>query len=326
MSSLSISESAPPAVDSPLPPAAVRWSAGRIAVACAALWVLSGLYLVAPDQQAVETLFGRVVAPRVLPGLHWALPWPIERVTKLKVQQLQRLVVGGDIPDTVLGRTAPLASQFLTGDQNIINMRVVVQYSVSVPVDYLFRAEDPAQLVGATVESELARRIAHRQVDAVLTTEKAAIQEEVRAAAQETLNRYRAGVLLSTINIESAAPPPEAAGAFRDVASARADTARIVSEAEGYANDLLPKARGQARQMLEEAEGYRQKKINEALGDAARFNQIAAEYAKAEHVTGERLYLETMEQVLPKIRKLIVDQNGNLDLTIIRKGDPPAGK
>lgn len=326
MSSLSISESAPPAVDSPLPPAAVRWSAGRIAVACAALWALSGLYLVAPDQQAVETLFGRVVAPRVLPGLHWALPWPLEKVTKLKVRQLQRLSVGGDIADAVLGRTAPLASQFLTGDQNIINLRVVVQYSVSVPVDYLFRAEDPARLVGSTVESQLARRVAHRQVDAVLTTEKAAIQEEVRAAAQETLNRYRAGVALSTINIESAAPPPEAAGAFRDVASARADTARIVSEAEGYANDLLPKARGQARQMLEEAEGYRQKKINEALGDAARFNQIAAEYAKAERVTGERLYLETMEQVLPKIRKLIVDQNGNLDLTIIRKGDPPAGK
>jgi membrane protease subunit HflK len=118
-------------------------------------------------------------------------------------------------------------------------------------------------------------------VDAVLTTEKAAIQEEVRAAAQKLLNQYRAGVLLSTINIESAAPPPEAAEAFRDVASARADTARIVSDAEGYANDLIPKARGQAQQMREESEAYREKKINEAAGDAARFNQIAAEYSKA---------------------------------------------
>jgi membrane protease subunit HflK len=311
----------------PLTPAFTRWTERRrtrIAVGMLALWALSGLYIVLPDQQAVETLFGRVVAPRVMPGLHYALPWPIASVTKLKVRQLQRLVVGGDLPDSVLGRTQPLMSQFLTGDQNIINMRVVVQYSVSAPADYLFRAQNPSQLVGATVESELARRVAHAQVDAVLTTEKAAIQEETRASAQKLLHDFHAGVQLSTINIESVAPPPEAADAFRDVASARADTARIVSEAEGYANDLIPKARGQAQQLLEEARGYREKKINEASGDAARFSQIAAEYAKASQVTGQRLYLETMEQVLPRIRKLIVDQNGNLDLTIIRKGDAPA--
>lgn len=261
-----------------------------------------------------------------MPGLHYALPWPIASVTKLKVRQLQRLVVGGDLPDSVLGRMQPLMSQFLTGDQNIINMRVIVQYSVSVPADYLFSAQNPAQLVGGTVESELARRVAHAQVDAVLTTEKAAIQEETRASAQKLLNDSEAGVQISTINIESVAPPPEAAEAFRDVASARADTARIVSEAEGYANDLIPKARGQAQQLLEEARGYKEKKINEASGDASRFSQIAAEYAKASQVTGQRLYLETMEQVLPRIRKLIVDQNGNLDLTIIRKGDAPAAK
>ncbi len=302
------------------------WTRGRIAAILLILWLLSGVYLVAPDQQAVETLFGKVVAPRVLPGIHYAAPWPVERVTKLKVRQLQRLVVGGDLPDTVLGRTSPLRSQFLTGDQNIIDVRVVVQYSVSVPVDYLFQAQEPAQVIGATVEAELARRVAHRNVDAVLTTEKAAIQDEVRAAAQKLLNDYRAGVQLSTINIESVTPPPEAAEAFRDVASARADTARIVSDAEGYANDLVPKARGQAQQMLEASEAYKQTKINQAAGDAARFSQIAAEYTKASQVTGHRLYLETMEQVLPRIKKLIVDKNGNLDLTIIRKGDPLSAK
>jgi len=322
----------PPTYEAPLtvevpaaaPPA--RRSARRIVLGLTAVWGFWGVYLVAPDQQAVETLFGKVVAPRVLPGLHWALPWPIEKVTRLKVRQLQRLVVGGDLVDGVLGRTPPLVSQFLTGDQNILNLRVVVQYSVGVPADYLFQTQNPAQMVGAAVESEMARRVAHQPVDAVLTTEKAAIQDEVRAAAQVILNQYRAGVALSTINIESATPPPEAADAFRDVASARADTARIVSDAEGYANDLVPKARGQARQLLEEAEGYRQKKVNEAFGDAARFNQVAAEYAKASQVTGERLYLETMEQVLPRIKKVIVDQNGNLDLTVIRRGDPPPGK
>ena len=303
-----------------------RWTKRRIVLAIVAIWVFSGVYLVAPDQQAVETLFGKVIAPRVMPGLHYALPWPIESVTKLKVRQLQRLVVGGDLPDTVLGRTPALLSQFLTGDKNIISMRVVVQYSVGVPADYLFQAQNPAQIIGAAVEAELARRVSHRGVDAILTTEKAAIQDETRAAAQKLLNDYHAGVLLSTINIESVTPPPEAAEAFRDVASARADTARIVNNAEGYANDLIPKTRGQARQLMEEYQAYREKKINEATGDTARFNQIAAEYSKASQVTGQRLYLETMEQVLPRIRKLIVDKDGNLDLTIIRKGDSPPAK
>ena len=246
-------------------------------------------------------------------------------MTKLKVQQLQRLVVGGDIPDSVLGRTQPLQSQWITGDQNIINMRVVVQYSVS-------RARRLSVSDRRTWRAPSAPRwnrrwpaaSPSRDVDAVLTTEKAAIQEEVRAASQKRINDYRSGVQLSTINIESVTPPPEAADSFRDVASARADAVRIVNEAEGYANDVIPKARGEARQLIEESpKPTSRRSINEARGDASRFTQLDAEYAKAAQVTGDRLYIEAMEQILPKIRKMIVDKNGNLDLTIIRKGDPP---
>jgi membrane protease subunit HflK len=295
----------------------------KIGAGMVALWLITSVYLVAPEQQAVVTRFGAVVEPRVMPGIHLSFPWPIDQVTKLKVQQLQRLVVGGDLPDSVLGRTQPLQSQWITGDQNIINMRVVVQYSVSVPSDYLFQSQDVARAVGAAVESEMARRIATRDVDAVLTTEKAAIQEEVRAASQKRINDYRSGVLLSTINIESVTPPPEAADAFRDVASARADAVRIVNQAEGYSNDVIPKARGEARQLIEQSGAYKEKSINTAGGDAARFTQLEAEYAKAAQVTGDRLYTEAMEQILPKIKKMVVDKNGNLDLTIIRKGDPP---
>jgi membrane protease subunit HflK len=314
-----------PQVDTTAAEPGRRPRARRIAAAVAALWLLTGVYIVPADQQAVVTRFGKVTEPRVLPGIHMTLPWPIDRVHKLKVQQLQRLVVGGDVPDSVLGRTQPLVSQFLTGDQNLIHVRVVVQYSVGVPADYLFRAQEVARLVGAAVEAELARRIATRTVDAVLTTEKVAVQDEVRAAAQARLNEYGSGVILSTVNMESVQPPPEAADAFRDVAGARADAARIVSEAQGYANDVIPKARGEAQQMLEAAEAYRQRKMNEAAGDAARFTAVAAEYAKASEVNGRRLYIETMEEILPRIKKLILDKNGNLDLTIIRKGtEPPA--
>ena len=285
------------------------------------VWLLTSVYIVNTQQQAVVTRFGAVVEPRVLPGIHIALPWPIDRVSRLKVQQLQRLVVGGDVSESVVGRSQPSRSQFLTGDQNIISLRVVVQYSVGEPVDYLFRTDNVAQVVSVAVETALAQRITARSVDDILTSGKAAIQDDVRAAAQRLLDEYRAGVLLSTINIESVTPPPEAADAFRDVASARADSARIVSEAQGYANDLIPRARGEAQQLSEAAQAYRQRKINEAQGDAARFTQVAGEYAKASEVNGQRLYLETMETILPKIKKLIVDNKGNLDLTIIRKGE-----
>jgi membrane protease subunit HflK len=308
----------------PEPPATAGWTKRRIFAILFGLWLLTSVYIVAADQQAVVTRFGKVAEPRVMPGIHISLPWPIDRVTKLKVQQLQRLVVGGDISDGVLGRTQPLISQFLTGDQNIIHMRVVVQYSVGVPADYLFHAENVGRAVGAIVEAELAHRVANRHVDAVLTTEKVAIQDEVRAAAQKLINDYRIGVLLASVNIESVAPPPEAADAFRDVAGARADSARIVNEAHGYANTVIPKARGEAQQMLEASQAYKERKINEAQGDASRFIQVAAEYARASEVNGRRLYVETMEQILPKIRKLIVDKSGNLDLTIIRKGSAPA--
>ncbi len=293
---------------------------GRILGAILVAWLLTGVYIVGADQQAVVTRFGAVLEPRVMPGIHVSLPWPIDRVTKLKVQQLQRLVIGGDLSDGVLGRTDPLLSQFLTGDQNIIHMRVVAQYSVGNPADYLFRARDVAQAVGAAVEAELAHRVANRNVDAVLTTEKAAIQEEVRGAAQQLIDAYGIGVLLASVSIESAQPPPEAADAFRDVAGARADSARIVNEAYGYANDLIPRARGEAESMLAESRGYRLRRVNEAGGDASRFTQVAREYSRAQEVNGRRLYMEAMEEVLPRIRKLVVDKSGNLDLTIIRKG------
>ena len=293
----------------------------RILIGIVLLWIASGIYIVRPDQQALVTRFGAVVNPRVYPGLHYTFPIPIDRVYKVRVNQLQRLIIGGDIADGILGRAQPLASQFLTGDQNIVNMRVAVQYFVAAPAQYLFRSVDVAKSVASVAQAELAKRVARRAVDAILTTEKIAIQEEVLRDAQGRLDAYRTGVRLASINIESVTPPAEVADAFRDVASARADTARIIDEAHGYANDLVPKARGEAQQTLESAQAYRESKVNEANGDGARFTAVATEYAKAPQVTAGRLYTEAMEQILPKIRKLIIDANGNVDLSIIRKGE-----
>jgi modulator of FtsH protease HflK len=284
-------------------------------------WILSGVYIISPEQQAVVTMFGAVVSARVLPGIHYALPWPIDSVYRLKVHQLRRTTIGGDLADNVLGRLQPASSEFLSGDQNLLNIRVVAQYSVGEPREFLFQTDDADRVVGAVVGAELSRRVAHTTVDDILTTEKIAIQNDVLHAAQQTIDSYRTGTSISSISIESVTPPAEAADAFRSVASAKADAIRIVNQAEGYSNDLLPRARGEAAQLLEEAQGYKEGKINRAGGDAARFEVVAGEYAKAPKVTTTRAYVEAMEQILPKLKKMIVDSNGNVDLTVIRRDD-----
>ena len=330
---MSITEQAPlvaqpapslePLPHQPPPFSAVPRYRGRLAIGTLyLLWLLTGIYLIPADEQAVVTVFGALSEERVMPGIHYTWPYPIGQVFKLKVRQFQRTVIGGDPADAVLGRVEPLRSQFLTGDQNIINVRTVVQYSVASPAEYLFRADDVAKAVEAAVEAELGRQIASRVVDDVLTTEKVAIQETVRQRAQQLIDDYGLGVILSTVNIEQISPPPEAADAFRDVASARADSARIISESEGYANDIIPRARGEGQQQIEASLGYKERIINEAQGDASRFTQLEAEYEKNREVTRNRLYLEALEEILPRLKKTIVDDQGNLDLTIVRRSGP----
>ena len=296
-------------------------SARNAAIAVVIVWLLAGVYVVPTEEQAVLTTFGALANDQVTPGVGWHFPWPIGQVDKLKVRELKRAFIGGEVADEANAIPAdPVLSQFLTGDQNILNVRAVVQYSIARPGTYLFRSRNVDQAVANAVEASLERQISSRAVDDVLTTEKIAIQEEVRRAAQELVDQLELGVVLSTVNIRSVSPPAEAADAFRDVASARADAARIVNEAEGYGNDILPRARGEAQQMLSASQGYRARKVQQAQGDAARFERLAAEYRRNPEVTRSRLFLETMEEVLPRLRKTIVDENGNLDLTLVRSG------
>lgn len=312
-----------PESETPLPPtaeaAAPAWDRRRVGLVLLGLWLLTGLYIVRADEQAVTTVFGAVANERATPGVHYNAPWPLGSVYKLKVRQTQRAVVGGELADAALGQADPLLAQFLTGDQNIIHVRAIVQYSIATPVEYLFTSQSPGPVVRDAVTAELARQIGSRTVDEALTTEKTAIQTVVRERAQALIDQYEIGVVIASVNIESASAPPEAADAFRDVAGARADAARIVNEAEGYANDVVPRARGEARRFTEEAGGYRARKIDEATGDAARFSALAAEYRRNPEVTRNRLYLEAMDEVLPRLNKTVVDDAGNLDLTIVRR-------
>jgi len=286
------------------------------------IYVLSGIYFVAPEQQAVVLRFGRVMEKGVTPGLHYHLPWPMEGIVKLKVLETKRLTIGVEMPDQVLGRTAAEnPTQFLTGDQNIITVQMAVQYAVKDPALYLYRSPDAALLLAKAVESAFAQTIAAEPVDNILTTGKIAIQNQVLERSREMLDNYASGIHLSAINIESVTPPAEVADAFREVASARADRDRIINEAHGYASDAAARAQGEAEKLRSEAEGYRQQRVNEAQGEAARFEKLLAEAHKAKEVTEKRLYLEVMEEILPRVKKVVVDSSGPknlMDLGIIR--------
>ena len=287
-----------------------------------ALYALSGVYFVGADQQAVVTRFGRVVEKGVGPGIHFHLPWPIESVVRLKVLETKRLTIGVEIADQTLGRRAsenPV--QYLTADQNIISVEMAVQYAIKDAADYLYRSEDVTLLVTRAVESAFAQTIAAEPVDSILTTGKIAVQNATLQLSREILDRAQSGVFVSSINVENVSPPTEVADAFRDVASARADRDRIINEAHGYANDAVAKAAGEAEKLKSEASGYREQRVNEATGEADRFTKLHAEYARAPEITSQRLYLEAMEEILPRVKKVMIDSSGGkslMDLGIIR--------
>ena len=294
----------------------------RSSILLAVFYLLSGVYFVAPDEQAVVTRLGRVVAKGVTPGVHLSLPWPIERVAKLKALETKRLTVGIEMPDQVLGRTAAEnAVEYLTGDQNIITVQMAVQYAIKDSAAYLFRSRDVTRTIARAIESAFAETITREHVDAILTTGKVAVQNATLSRSREILDAYGSGVFISAINIETVTPPAEVADAFREVAGARADRDRIINEAQGYASDAVAKAEGEARKLVTDAESYRQQRVNEAEGDAARFEKLVAESSKAREITERRLYLETMEEVLPRVKKVVIDSTGSkslMDLGIIR--------
>ena len=276
------------------------------------LWLLSGIYIVRPDEQGVVRRFGRAV--RVTePGPHYRLPQPIERVDKVKVKQVRRMEIGfRTIPNTSPARYRfyPEESLMLTGDEQIIDAQITVQYQVSEPKKFLFNVYELETERGALMDAaEVALRqvVGRRPIDDVLIAEKLQVEIDIRTALQEIIDRYDSGVTVKEVKLQTVRPPKEVAAAFSDVVSAKEDKDRLVKEADGYREDVLPKARGQARSIILDAEAYKEEKIKRAQGDAEKFLAILKEYEKAKDVTRKRLYLETMEKVLPGIKKFLID-------------------
>jgi membrane protease subunit HflK len=285
-----------------------------VAAALAVAYLCSGIYAVSADQQAVVVRFGKVQESRVPSGVHWTWPSPIARVYKLRVRETKRLMLG-------LEETEPInRSQFLTGDRNVLNVRLVMQFAISDPAAFLFRTVDVTTLVGHAARGALAQVVAGRRVDDLLTTEKVAVQERVQALAEATVSRYECGVTVLGVVLDAIVPPYEVVEAFRLVSAARSDGDRIVREAESYANGVVPVARGDAAKSGQEALAYNTQVVNGAVGDAARFSGLATEYAKAPRETSTRLYLETMDEVLPKLDKTVVGADPkSVDLQFVNK-------
>jgi len=282
----------------------------------AILYALTGIYIVAPDERAVVLRFGEVVREGG-PGPGYHLPWPIEEVYKPSVTQIRKeefgirssIGVRGDLPNEGL---------MLTGDQNIVRLQFVVQYRIKQEAsgtrDFLFNVRDQSGTVRSAAEAAMREVIGDATIDDALTQGKEEIQVQAQSNLQSILDTYDAGVEVMAVKLMNVDPPNEVEDAFKDVISAQQDKERMINNANGYANALIPQARGEAVQLLNEARAYKAAKVEDATGAAERFNALYDEYAKAKDVTRERLYLETLEAVLPQIHKIILDGDAGRDV------------
>ncbi len=286
-----------------------------VGIILVALWLLSGIYIVNPDEEGVVLRFGKYDRSTG-PGPHYALPIPLETVYKPKVTQVLRSEVGyrnvGQSTTFQQGRvkTMPREASMLTGDENVVNVQFSVQYKIKDAVQFLFNVADPIALVHNAAEAAMREVIGNNLIDAAITDGKLQIQNDATQLLQVILDRYGAGIQVLAVQLQDVHPPQEVVEAFKDVASAREDKSRIINEAEAYRNALLPGARGEASAIRNEAEAYSATRVQHAEGAANRFTALLQQYEKAPDVTRQRLYYETMEEILQKAEEKVVMDGG----------------
>ncbi len=278
-----------------------------VGLAVVALWLASGFYRVLPEEEGVVLRFGRL--DRVTgPGLHYRLPSPIEEVVKPQVARVNRIEIG--YRSTATGKRELVEEALmLTGDENIIDINFVVLWRISNAADFLFNIRDPAQTLKAAAESVMREIIGRTPILEATTEGRRAIEQKAQEQLQKLMNEYGAGILLSAVQLQKADPPAPVIDAFKDVQAAQADRERLQNEAEAYANDVIPRARGEAERIIQEAEAYKQEVVARATGEASRFKAVLAAYAQAKDVTLQRIYLETMQEILQGANKVIIDSD-----------------
>lgn len=278
---------------------------GIVAGIIIAVWLASGFYIVDTGERGVVQRFGKF-AETTQPGPNWHLPWPVETVLIVNIEQVRTVEVGyrNNVKSKMLKE-----SLMLTDDENIIDIQFAVQYILKDPEDYLFSTRGPDEAVRQVAESAMSEIVGKSKMDYVLYEGRADVAARATKNIQDTLDRYQTGISISKVTMQNAQPPQEVQAAFDDAVKAGQDRERLKSEGQAYANDVIPKARGMAARLTEEASGYKQSVIANAEGDASRFQQILVEYSKAPGVTRERMYQDMMQQVLTNTSKILVDSS-----------------
>jgi len=282
-------------------PESIRGMLGLGALLAVGLWAFSSFYTVKPEEKSVELFLGEFNSVGN-PGLNFA-PWPLVTYEVLPVtrEQTESIGIGGRGSD---------AGLMLTGDENIVDIDFEVVWNIADPSKYLFNLRDPQQTIRAVSESAMREIIAQSELAPILNRDREAIAVAVGDLIQEVLDAYESGISVVRVNFDRADPPEQVIDAFREVQAAEQERDRLEKQADAYANRVLAQARGEAAQALETAEGYRAQVVNGATGEASRFGAILNEYLKAPEVTRKRMYLETMEEVLGRVDKVIIDENG----------------
>jgi membrane protease subunit HflK len=297
----------------PLRRLAARWGRRRLVLTVLAavvlVWLASGLYIVGPGERGVVLFFGRAVG-QTESGLRYRLPAPFQSHQIVDVATVRRAEIGFRTERSG-SATNPGESLMLTGDENIVDVQLFVQYLVQDPEKFLFRARQPELALRSSAEVALRAAVGQTDIDYTMTEGRVEVQDRVKKQLQELLDLYGTGLLATEARLLVVDPPKEVKEAFHDVVRAWEDRERLIKEAEGYAEGVLPKARGEAVQMLRVAEAYREQRLIRARGDAERFVRIHAEYKKAEAVTRDRLYLEMVDRVLPRTKTVVVDSRGD---------------
>jgi membrane protease subunit HflK len=274
------------------------------------VWLASGFYIVDASQRGIVLTFGKY-SQTTDPGLRWRLPYPVQSHEIVNISQVRTIEVGyrNNVKSKVLREAL-----MLTDDENIVDIQFAVQYTIKDPEDYLFNVRRPDETVLQVAESSFREIVGKSSMDFVLYEGREEIASRAEKLMQEILDRYKTGVLVTKVTMQNAQPPEQVQAAFDDAVKAKQDLERAKNEGQAYYNDVVPKARGTASRLTEEASGYRQRVVAYAEGDASRFRQILTEYNKAPAVTRERMYLETVQQIMTSTSKVMIDAKtgGNL--------------
>ena len=283
---------------------------GLAVIVLISMWFFTGIYKIEPEEQGVILHFGafhRIAEP----GLNYHLPAPIEQVIKIPVTRVERVEVG---TRTAIGRTTnttarkvPEESLMLTGDENIVDIEFEVQWKVRDPAKFIFNVRDPELTVKSVSESAMREVVGRTPIASALTEGRGSIELEAKNIIQHVLDKYNMGIDIVRLQMREVQPPDAVIDAFRDVQTARADRERARNEAETYRNDIIPRARGDAEKIIQDAEAYQQQVVAKAQGEAGRFVSVYDKYKLAKDITRRRLYLETMEDLLKGMNKVIID-------------------